>query len=101
MLYGAGAVQTFPTLVEISDGDLRKAITTMQMAHRLVAKDELMQPAHVTEVAGVVPPEVISGLIKACKDNQFKFIQVHLCFVFSCHLSCTDNRSVYRRTERC
>jgi hypothetical protein len=48
----------------------------MQMAHRLVAKDELMQPANVAEVAGVVPAVVISGLIKACKDNQFKFIQV-------------------------
>jgi replication factor C subunit 2/4 len=76
-----GVAQTFPSLVEISDGDLRKAITTMQMAYRLVAKDELMLPAHVAEVAGVVPPHVISGLIKACKDNQFKFIQVHVCLL--------------------
>lgn len=57
------------TLIKTSDGDLRRAITYLQSASRLhgvdTEKSSAITPKSITEVAGVVPDEVIRGLAKS------------------------------------
>ena len=71
--------RVFETLVEVSEGDLRKAITLLQAAAQLVGcsasnklkhKDSqdskllVIGPEHVHEVAGSIPPSVVDGLVQ-------------------------------------
>lgn len=57
------------TLIKTSDGDLRRAITYLQSASRLhgvdTEKSSAITPKSITEVAGVVPDEVIRGLARS------------------------------------
>ncbi|CAG9464196.1 unnamed protein product [Pedinophyceae sp. YPF-701] len=52
-------------LSDVSGGDLRKAITTLQSAVRLDGKE--VRRATVLDVSAVVPTEVVSGLVGACR----------------------------------
>jgi replication factor C subunit 2/4 len=67
--------EAYETLVTVSDGDMRRAITLLQSAQRLVLKDEQLQSSHVIEVAGVVPAAVIENLMKSCKTSVFNNVQ--------------------------
>lgn len=50
---------TFETLSRVANGDLRKAITTLQSAVRL--KGPAVEPATVLDVAGAVPQVTLLG----------------------------------------
>lgn len=67
--------ETISMLVRVSDGDMRKSITMLQTARRLVGASEPIGEVHVAEVAGVIPNNVIGFLLRACKQNSFKSIQ--------------------------
>lgn len=66
---------TMEKLVEVSDGDMRKSITMMQSARRLIGNMDKLAPEHVVEIAGVVPSNVVVHLLRACKANSFKAVQ--------------------------
>ena len=81
----ACAQQALHALVTVSDGDLRKAITLMQSAQRLLPapsqqplqpsgadskSEQQLQPQHVMEVAGLVPDDMIARLLAACKSRK-------------------------------
>ena len=51
------------TLVRICEGDMRKSITTLQTAQRLVSGTEHLTPELVQEVAGIIPVGVIEALL--------------------------------------
>ena len=55
--------KVFERLVDVSEGDMRKSITLLQSAQRLVSRNETLKPEHVAEVAGVS-----SGLL-CCKQS--------------------------------
>lgn len=63
------------TLVRVSDGDMRKSITMLQSANRLVLNNELMTINNIIDVAGVIPDHVILDLIKSCQANRFVTVQ--------------------------
>lgn len=67
--------ETMDMLVSVSEGDMRKSITMLQSARRLVGPGESLSPGHVVEIAGVIPSNVVVFLIRACKANSFKSIQ--------------------------
>lgn len=46
-------LQTLEALVDVAEGDLRKCITLMQSAQRLVEAGEELTPELVRDVAGV------------------------------------------------
>ncbi|KAL8188089.1 UNVERIFIED_CONTAM: replication factor C subunit 4 [Gekko kuhli] len=62
-------------LVHVSEGDLRKAITLLQSATRLTGKKEVTERI-VTEIAGVVPKEILDGLLAACQSGSFEKLEV-------------------------
>ncbi|POI36224.1 hypothetical protein CIB84_000025 [Bambusicola thoracicus] len=61
-------------LVKVSDGDLRKAITYLQSATRLMGGKEITEKT-VTEIAGVIPRETIDGLLSACSSGSFEKLE--------------------------
>lgn len=89
LTYEPGVLES---LLKISNGDLRKAITFLQSAARLASsdshqvsdadmengQDQEMTPASsskitlsmVNEITGVVPDTVVNGLIEACKPQS-------------------------------
>ncbi|KAG8437290.1 hypothetical protein GDO86_008118 [Hymenochirus boettgeri] len=61
-------------LVEVSEGDLRKAITFLQSSTRLTGGKEITEET-VTEIAGVVPKETLDGVLAACQSGSFEKLE--------------------------
>ncbi|XP_075058313.1 replication factor C subunit 4 [Mixophyes fleayi] len=61
-------------LVEVSEGDLRKAITFLQSATRLTAGKEVTEKV-ITEIAGVISKETLDEVLTACKSGSFEKLE--------------------------
>ncbi|NP_001082757.1 replication factor C subunit 4 L homeolog [Xenopus laevis] len=61
-------------LVEVSEGDLRKAITFLQSAARLTRGKEITEEI-VTEIAGVVPKETLDSVLVVCQSGSFEKLE--------------------------
>nr|XP_060623412.1 replication factor C subunit 4 [Anolis sagrei ordinatus] len=61
-------------LVHVSEGDLRKAITLLQSATRLTGGKEVTEKI-VTEIAGVIPREMLDGLLASCQSGSFEKLE--------------------------
>jgi len=59
------------TLVKVSGGDMRKALTTFQSAHRLCTGGSITSQA-VFDLSGDVPAEIIDNLWTVCQSNNFE-----------------------------
>lgn len=66
---------TMEMLVQVSEGDMRKSITMMQSARRLLLEGESLSASHVAEIAGEVPGNVVTHILRACKANSFMSLQ--------------------------
>ena len=63
-------------LLMTSEGDLRKAITSLQSCARLKSgSDKAITKEDVYELSGVVPEKWLDGLMEACKSNSFERVQ--------------------------
>ncbi|XP_030071757.1 replication factor C subunit 4 [Microcaecilia unicolor] len=62
-------------LIQVSEGDLRKAITFLQSASRLTGGKEITEDI-ITELAGVVPDETIDGVLSACTSGSFEKLEM-------------------------
>ncbi|XP_042229022.1 replication factor C subunit 4-like [Homarus americanus] len=58
-------------LIETSEGDLRRAITTLQSAARLRDGEEISQH-DVYEITGVVPVKWLDELFEVCMSNSYE-----------------------------
>lgn len=61
-------------LVDVSEGDLRKAITLLQSATRLTGGKEVSERI-ISEISGVVPQETLDGLLVACQSGAFEKLE--------------------------
>ncbi|NXQ22814.1 RFC4 factor, partial [Peucedramus taeniatus] len=61
-------------LVKVSEGDLRKAITFLQSATRLMGGKEITEKI-ITEIAGVIPKETIDELLLGCQSGSFEKLE--------------------------
>ncbi|XP_064614958.1 replication factor C subunit 4-like [Liolophura sinensis] len=57
-------------LMKTSNGDMRKAITTLQSAFRLKG-DNSISEEDVYEIAGVLPEELVDRVLKACRSDSY------------------------------
>ncbi|XP_047130593.1 replication factor C subunit 4 isoform X1 [Hydra vulgaris] len=58
-------------LIESSDGDMRKAITYLQSAHRLKL-GEIILANDIFEMTGKVPKTMVADIMKACSSGSFE-----------------------------
>ncbi|CAH2247826.1 replication factor C subunit 4 [Pelobates cultripes] len=70
----APTLKAVSCLVEVSEGDLRKAITFLQSATRLTAGKEVTEKI-VVEIAGVIPKETLDGVLAACQSGSFEKLE--------------------------
>ncbi|GAB6031785.1 hypothetical protein CHUAL_010188 [Chamberlinius hualienensis] len=66
-------------LIETSDGDLRRAITTLQSALNLKGKDVEVKVEDVYEIAGVIPARWIEDLMKLCGNKTTSYDKLDKC----------------------
>jgi len=75
-------------IIMTSEGDLRKAITSLQSCARLKGDAEVGQD-DVYEITGVIPERYIEGLLDVCQLGQYEKLQAHvddmMCEGFSGH----------------
>ncbi|XP_057301800.1 replication factor C subunit 4-like isoform X2 [Hydractinia symbiolongicarpus] len=57
-------------VIKASEGDMRKAITYLQSAHRLKLA-ETITTSDIIEMAGVIPEDVLKSLIETCYSGSF------------------------------
>jgi replication factor C subunit 2/4 len=62
------------TLIECSNGDLRKAITFLQSGYNLQGSEPITSRM-IHEMAGIIPEETIQDLIDIVSTNDIKQIQ--------------------------
>jgi replication factor C subunit 2/4 len=59
-------------VLSLSEGDMRRAVTTLQSAHSLsCGADEVIQKVGIAEMAGLPPPALIDNLIKTLQTSNF------------------------------
>jgi replication factor C subunit 2/4 len=65
------------SIVDISCGDMRKAITTLQSSYRIKCgsdvqgKDNPITKADILEMSGMVPEKFLTDFIQICRKNDF------------------------------
>lgn len=64
-------------LVEMSGGDMRRAITCLQSCARLKAGEKISE-SDVFEVTGVVPEHWISGLLDICASKDYQKLEEYI-----------------------
>nr|XP_002129985.1 replication factor C subunit 4-like [Ciona intestinalis] len=69
-------------LVKCSEGDLRKAMTYLQTAHRLKGAEGIDEK-DVLEITGVVPDDIIKSLIRSCASNSHDKVQESVDYIIS------------------
>lgn len=67
--------ESIAALVQVSEGDLRKAITFLQSAARLNVDKEITDRA-IIDIAGVVPVKMIDNLLHICFKGTFEKLEV-------------------------
>ncbi|EDQ89075.1 uncharacterized protein MONBRDRAFT_21527 [Monosiga brevicollis MX1] len=68
------ADEVLQTIVKVSGGDMRQAITFLQSCHRLRG-DLGIETSHVEDVSGLVPQSTINELLSRCNENSFEALQ--------------------------
>ncbi|XP_058449406.1 replication factor C subunit 4 [Malaya genurostris] len=67
--------QAYRDIVDISGGDLRRAITTLQSCHRLKGKEAKIEHTDILEMSGVVPPHYLNDFISVCKTANYSKLE--------------------------
>jgi replication factor C subunit 2/4 len=62
-------------ICDVSGGDLRRAITTIQSCYRLKGKDTTIQHKDVLEMSGVVPQSYLDEMLAVCKTGNFRKLE--------------------------
>lgn len=64
--------EAIDTLIKASEGDMRKAITFLQSAHRLKSdEEEDISPTDIIEMAGLIPDDFMASLVDTFSSGSF------------------------------
>ena len=63
-------------VIQVSEGDLRRAITTLQSASRIFGDNVRVQD--ITEISGIVPDESVSQYLNCSLSNDFSRLQKYV-----------------------
>uniref|UniRef100_A0A182XVN7 Replication factor C subunit 2 n=1 Tax=Anopheles stephensi TaxID=30069 RepID=A0A182XVN7_ANOST len=65
----------YKDIVNISGGDLRRAITTLQSCHRLKGTQARIERQDILEMSGVVPERYLEEFISVCKSSNYSKLE--------------------------
>ena len=66
-------VKILNEILEISQGDMRRAVTTLQSVHTLSGKDGVIELDNISEMAGLPPSSVVDNLMRIFLDPASNF----------------------------
>ena len=62
-------------VLDVSEGDMRRAINLLQSAVQFNPGDSVVRPEAVLEVAGALPSDALTKLWLAIEKNRFDMVQ--------------------------
>lgn len=65
----------FDLIVEISDGDMRRAITTLQSCFRLKAGEGSITRDDIFELSGLVPSNYLESFLSVCRKGDYRQLE--------------------------
>lgn len=72
--------EALKSIVDISGGDMRKAITTLQSCYRLkcgsdLAHENLITLKDITEMSGIIPDKFLVSFIDICRAKEYRNLE--------------------------
>lgn len=68
----------FDIIVDISDGDMRRAITTLQSCFRLKVGQGSINKTDIFEMSGIIPSEYLSDFLSVCKKGDYSKLEAYV-----------------------
>lgn len=65
----------FDIIVDLSDGDMRRAITTLQSCFRLKVGQGIISKNDIIEMSGLIPNEYLSEFLNVCKKGDYSKLE--------------------------
>lgn len=65
----------FLSIVEVSGGDMRRAITTLQSSYRLKGGSLKITKEDIMEISGVIPKHFLEEFITVCKSGNYSKLE--------------------------
>lgn len=65
----------FDIIVDLSDGDMRRAITTLQSCFRLKVGQGNITKNDIIEMSGLIPSEYLSQFLDVCKKSDYSALE--------------------------
>lgn len=70
--------EVFDIIVDISDGDMRRAITTLQSCFRLKVGQGNITKNDIFEMSGLIPGEYLSEFLDVCKKGDYSKLEEYV-----------------------
>ncbi|KAK7090439.1 replication factor C subunit 4-like [Littorina saxatilis] len=64
--------EAIQTLMQISEGDMRKAVMFLQSASRLCGQDGSVNSQIIRDITGVVPEDLLDEVLKVCRSDSYE-----------------------------
>lgn len=68
----------FDIIVDISDGDMRRAITTLQSCFRLKVGQGNITTTDIFEMSGLIPTHYLSDFLDVCKKGDYSKLEEYV-----------------------
>ncbi|XP_039496792.1 replication factor C subunit 4 [Drosophila santomea] len=65
----------YKSIVKISGGDLRRAITTLQSCYRLKGPEHVINTADLFEMSGVIPEYYLEDYLEVCRSGNYERLE--------------------------
>jgi replication factor C subunit 2/4 len=65
-------------IVDISGGDMRRAITTLQSCYRLKGINSTITQQDILEISGVIPQHFLDEFVFVCKSGDYKKLEEYV-----------------------
>lgn len=68
----------YERIVEISDGDMRRAITTLQSCYRLKGGNQTITEKDIFEMSGIIPGVYLDEFLAVCRKGDYSKLEEYV-----------------------
>lgn len=68
----------YATIVQVSGGDMRRAITTLQSCYRLKGGNVIVTKDDILEISGVIPQNFLIEFLQVCRGGNFSKLEEYV-----------------------
>ncbi|EDW15757.1 uncharacterized protein Dmoj_GI10150 [Drosophila mojavensis] len=65
----------YKSIVKISGGDMRRAITTLQSCYRLKGSDHTINTDDLLEMSGIIPEHYLEDYLEVCRSGKYERLE--------------------------